>query len=750
MLRLSCNRPGVGRLAVAVLFINLFLCPPARGWEKGAADAIAAAALSSLPGEIGAFLEREKPSFISGWEENEGTLARYAGFSTYDSSGHAAAKLASQIALLRELFPNEKTPYMAYRMGILARLAADLSSPFATAVSPEELELRTRFMKDVETDRASLKAPTRPPRLLDNPSAAVTTIVKRASGWAGPVRSQYVSGRGYNVIAQQAAKTFYKTAVQMVRDALFTVGAAGGGAVEAAVRYNYYWDACHYYLKQGIAKNALAAYKKVAETAPSLQLERSISLQDAVEKYTLILNVSSLEEELRQAGAPPEEGVAEQLKAAFLPGAERFAKQSLDDRREEDSRIALTLCLREGRHSRAILQICRSLYGVEGLKDLDVPENAQRIYKEAGAFETAAEKAGDGGRIWVANDSLIHATALYSAVPSTVPDLHRESKERIEQIGQKMRSLPLSALLSENLFHAAVDSLVAGEGEAAMRDLQLIHAWKPGDTDVRSAIGDADAIRLFNQGKKLVKRGDYARAAEQFRQLAQRYPRSPLAGPSKKILALYARMQAENRGRLLTLLRSAYEASFVDDEDTVYQLCDEILGSHPEDDVRDRAKLLIAVAWYKSNGKGYRGIDKIFRDLLKRRVIEQEGDDLVLKKRLDFYFGLADPFPTMELSDFPESVLEKLGPKGANVISPEERADSNVELAGMRDDAQRSIDDVDEKIGQALDRQRSDLDDARDLHNEAKNLFEEGDYEGAKEKADEAIEELEKLMEPFE
>ncbi|MEJ2744855.1 MAG: hypothetical protein P8123_04085 [bacterium] len=376
MLQLSCNRPAAMRSAIAILFITLSLCLPARAWEKGAASAIEAAAFASLPGEAGAFLKREKSSFASGWGENEETRARYAGFSTYDSSGYAAAKLGSQIALLRELFPHEKTPYMAYRMGVLARLVADLNSPFATAVSPEELELRSRFMKDVETGLTALKAPIQPPRLLYNPDAAVKSIVKRASGWAGPVRSQYVSGRGYNVIARQAAKTFYRSAVQMVRDVLFTVGVGRGGAVEAAERYNYYWDACHYYLRQGMAKEALAAYDKVVETAHALQLDHAASLQDAVEKYTLILNVSSLEEELRQVGAPPEKGVAEQLMATFLPGAERFAKQSLDNRREEDCRIALTLCLREGYHSKTILHICRSLYGLEGMKDLEKTRGA--------------------------------------------------------------------------------------------------------------------------------------------------------------------------------------------------------------------------------------------------------------------------------------------------------------------------------------------------------------------------------------
>ncbi len=264
---------------------------------------------------------------------------------------------------------------------------------------------------------------------------------------------------------------------------------------------------------------------------------------------------------------------------------------------------------------------------------------------------------------------------------------------------------------------------------------------------------EPQALQLFDQGKKFVVSGDYERAAEQFKRLVQRHPHSPLCASARDMLALYDKMREESSGELLTLLRSAYEASFVDDQDTVYHLCDEILAARPDDDLRDRTQLLIAVAWYQSNGKGYHKIDKIFKDLFKHQVIEQQGDKLVLKKRLDFYFGLADSFPEMKLSEFTESVLEKLGPKGADVISPEERADSDKEPGRDRDDAQSSIDNADEKIGRAddriseiesdrdreLDRQRSDLDDARDLQNEAKSLFEEGDYEKAKEKADEAV-----------
>jgi len=764
MRRPSHNRPGAVRLAVTLLCAALSLCPPAHAWDKGTADALAGTAVTSLPGETGAFLEREKPFFTQGWEAGEETLARYAGFATYDSSGYAAAKLGTQITLLRELFPREQTPYMAYRLGILARLVADLNSPFATAASPQELKLRGQFMQDVEAHRAALKGAPQPPRLLRNPRAAVAAAVKRASGWAGPVRAQYLSGRGYNVIAQQAAATFYRASEQMVRDVLFTVGSGGGGTAEPAARYGYYRDACDYCLRRGMARDALAAYDRVADTAPALQAGSVVSLQDAVEKYSLILHILSLEENLRRAGASPERKAGEQLMASFLSGLARFAERSLDARRQEDSRFALSLCLREGYLPDWTLQNCRRLYGLEGLKNLDVPENAWKIYREANSLEAAAGRACDEGKLWMANDSFLHAAALYSAIPESVRELNRASNARIEQIRGMMRSLPLSALLSENLFHAAVDSLAAGDGNAAMRDLQLIQAWKPGDAEVRATIGDAEGLQLFTQGKKFVQIGDYTRAAEQFRRLVQRYPGSPFSVPAREMLKLYEKMQAESRGKLLTLLRSAYEASFVGDEETVYQLCDEILASHPADDLRDRAQLLIAVAWYESNAKGYHKIDKIFRDLLKGEVLEQDGDELVLKKSIDFYFGLADPFPKMKLSEFTESVLEKLGPGGAGVVSSEERADADKELGQTRDVTQETLDDSDANIESAedvisevesdrnteLQEQRSELDDARDTQGEAKSFFEDGNYEQAKEKAEEAGAEMERITEQME
>ena len=55
------------------------------------------------------------------------------------------------------------------------------------------------------------------PRLLANPAAAIKGALERSAGWAGPVRAQYLSGRGYNVIVRQAAAGSVRDAASLMR-----------------------------------------------------------------------------------------------------------------------------------------------------------------------------------------------------------------------------------------------------------------------------------------------------------------------------------------------------------------------------------------------------------------------------------------------------------------------------------------------------------------------------------------------------
>ncbi len=246
--------------------------------------------------------------------------------------------------------------------------------------------------------------------------------------------------------------------------------------------------------------------------------------------------------------------------------------------------------------------------------------------------------------------------------------------------------------------------------------------WAPGDRTVRGAAREAEAIRLFAKGRELYEAGDLEGAAKQFRAVAERHAKSTMAAQAGRMLDLYAQRKAQQRGALLLLLRGAYEASFTGDAKSVYARCDEILDADPDDDLQDRAQLLIALTWYETSQRGYQRIDRIFRDLLKHRVLEIDGADLVLKKKIAFYFGLTDEFPGMEIARLRGSLADKLNLRAA-ARGDDRGGDAQDLLDQARDEIEVASDLIDRGEGEQVD-----MSEARDLLEKAQDLV--GDAEG--------------------
>lgn len=697
--------------------------------------------MSSLTGDAAKLLRDRSSFFQQGLQADAETVRRYAGFASFDTTGYAVKRLGDQIALLRELFPTEQSPYMAYRLGVLTGLIMDLNSPFATATDPRSLKLRDRFMKDVEAHLAELRYEPRPPRVIRRPDSYVKAAIERSAGWVGPVRSQYLSGKGYNFIVQRAVSKFFNGAVQSVADVLYTIG-SGRGETAAAGRYEFDSDACSFYLSRGMKGEALEAYRKVGDAALSLKAGKIDSLEAAVDRYDLILQVASLKDSMEASGVEVRERVGEKLMEPFLLELSRLAKKYMDSGQGDKARVALEICLREKYLPEWVLKSLKKLYGLDKLKDLDVAENAWKIYLEANGFESMAGRAYTAGRLWAANDYFARAAALYSAIPGSARDLRKASRSRIDQIIGRMRTIPAAALLSEELFQAGVDSMAEEDVEAAVRGLQMSRHWGPEDGAVGGAIADAQSLQLFLKGRDFYQDGEYEKGVKYFRKLTSRFPRSPFAGPAKKMIDIFDKRKAMDAGRLLLLLKGAYEASFVGDKDSVFGLCDEILETGPSSDFRDRAHLLIVVAWYQSNQKGYLKIERVFRKLMRHRVLKEDGGKLILRKRIDFYFGLKDPFPEIDLSKLDDKILSKLdlGEEAAPPADAEEAAGEAIEKAADEIEAVEDMISRGEGEGRDMDDTRSLLDEAGDRLGDARDRFDEGVYDEAEEFAADALE----------
>lgn len=726
------------------------VAPPARGQEV-AVDRTASAALVGFEGAVPSLLRSQWRFFREGLEADAPTIYSYAGTSGFAAAGPASEAGAAQIALLRALFPSERSPYMAYRLGVLARTLMEMSAPLPLWVPADTAAVRERFLRDIEAHPAAPAAPPGPPRVLPNPASALKGALDRSSGWAGPVRAQYRAGRGYNTIARQAAEGSARVAVELVRNALATVGAERKAQVGPGTRDDFYRDACEFYLRRGMKDDAAAAYRLIAWEPGSPRID---SIEAAMERYAAVRDFEALEGRMKAAGVALPSPAGEKQKALFLTDLSAFARRCIENGWNESARTALAILLREGYQLDRTVGAMRDLYGLGDLRDLDVPENAWRVYREANRLEAAAGKARLEGRPFAANDALMRAVALYATIPEGAGGLRKSSQVRIAQVAGAMRDIPPDALASEELFQSAVGSIVDGDIDAAARSLSLSERLAPGDGAVREAAGEAEAIRLFNGGRELYEAGKYEKAAKQFRAVMEKHPRSALAPQAKRMLDLYAQRKAQQRAALLLLLRGAYEASFVGDSETVYARCDELLEAKPDDDLRDRAQLLIALTWYETSQRGYGRIDRIFRDLLKNRVLEVDGSDLVLKKRIDFYFGLKDAFPGMEIARLRGSLAGKLDLAQARG-GTSERGDAEETLRKARDEMDTATKLIERGEGERIDMRdaRSLLDKAGDLADEADELIASGALDEAEKKARDALgraeaarEEAEKLL----
>ena len=729
----SALHPCLAAICACALCLIL---SPAHGADI-VVDRVTAVALAGFDGAVPNLLRSQPEYFREGLDAGPATAFSYAGIAGVDAAGTAADALAAQIALTRALFPSERSPYMAYRLGVLTRTLIEMSFPLPAWAPPDTAGIRERFLRDIEAHPADLNATLAAPRVLANPAFALKGALARSSGWAGPVRAQYRAGRGYNPIARQAATGSAQAAASLVRNALATVGAERKAQVSLKFRDDFYRDACGFYLRRGMRSEAAAAYRLIAGETGLPQID---TIETAMERYALVRDLETLEKEVRAAGIEIPSPTGEKQKALFLTALSAFAQRCVDSGWKESARTALAILLREGYQPDRTVGAIGALYGLNELRDMDVPENAWRVYREANRLEAAAGKARLEGKPFAANDSLMRAAALYAAVPEGAGGLRKSSQARIAQVAGAMRDIPPDALASEELFQSAVGSIADGDIDAATRSLSLSERWAPGDRAVREAAQEAEAIRLFAKGKELYEAGEYDKAVKQFRLVVEKHPRSALAGQAGKMLDLAAQRKEQQRGALLLLLRGAYEASFVGDEETVYARCDELLAAKPDDDVRDRAQLLIALAWYDSSQRGYQNIDRIFRDLLKNRVIQVDGPDLVLKKKIDFYFGLKDQFPAMEIAKLKSSLTGKLnlerapGAKGG-------AKDAEDTLERARDEIKVATELIERGEGEKIDMRdaRSPLERATNLADDAAGLIESGTLDDAEKKARDAL-----------
>jgi len=285
---------STGALTVLVLG-SLSAPPPAVGWGDRSVERIVSESLSRLPAEVTDFLSKTDRYFSAGLNVSAGRKELYLGFSRPDNTGFASAALARQLNILSVLYEEGETPYLSYRLGVFSSAVIDCSFPLVL-VPADEASIRKNFSRDVDESIGSFTSRPRTPEPIADPDGYFRRMIERSSGWLQPVISQYRVGRGYDTVARLAAAESFQAAVTSLADVLYTISRAERDApVTDQERYNYYRDACRFYLDRGERKRAVEAYRKLEQSIRDHRLRPVESLSEGVERYRFILRLVELE-----------------------------------------------------------------------------------------------------------------------------------------------------------------------------------------------------------------------------------------------------------------------------------------------------------------------------------------------------------------------------------------------------------------------------------------------------------------------
>jgi len=238
---------------VTISALLVFLVPTlaANAWGPRATQAIARTAMHVVPPDVGAALRQyEEEVYAGAGISEEELLGRFPEY----GFGDPILTVISEIELLRAAKAQGASPYLAYRVGVLGQLVADMNQPFFTAPGSEEQRgVREQYEADAEVVPATGIGYEASKRryLLD-----VRSYFEERGAYLQDaealIASDYDSGTGFDGYARRSLSAHLTGAVNAVADVWFTMLGEPPVPTEPAARAislrNYYVDAIGFYL----------------------------------------------------------------------------------------------------------------------------------------------------------------------------------------------------------------------------------------------------------------------------------------------------------------------------------------------------------------------------------------------------------------------------------------------------------------------------------------------------------------------
>jgi tetratricopeptide (TPR) repeat protein len=210
--------------------------------------------------------------------------------------------IEQEMYLLRAVRGERVDPYYAYRLGLLGKLVAQATAPFARG-NPE---YRRRYFEDVDRHIQSVELRPSQRKIVD-PRAYFSLVIGQARTQEATIATDYQSGTGFNGVARAAISIDASRSVDAVADVWYTLlsglsaGVVTAANVSGATRQEYLLNAVDFYLKRGNLTEAQSSYARIRDANMlSVEVRKRVGdmyfdagqFERAIEEYQAVLDVS--------------------------------------------------------------------------------------------------------------------------------------------------------------------------------------------------------------------------------------------------------------------------------------------------------------------------------------------------------------------------------------------------------------------------------------------------------------------------
>lgn len=424
MRKLHCKNNNVN---LFLLLIYLFLSVTTYGWGPTAQISIVNNALHLIDKELNTNLKKLENEIRNGAGVTEETLYELVPLAI----SNKIQAVESEINLLAYTKTKKIDAYFGFRLGVLGKLVAQLTSPLQNA----DKTIQTLYNMDVESkiDKVNLKIS---PRQMVNPPTYFSQLLRQISSRDLIFEQEYKRNIGFAGTASTTLPECVSISVNAVADVWFTILSPTNvvPSVSENLLRDYAIQGCIFFAKRGNpeeTRNGISKLSELVSFTDEMYVKSGDALMNygmeelAIEQYKNAINLN-----------PNRKEVARKIADYYVRKSEELFKQRKLEDALENAKNATSADPLHPTAERLRLEVEKEI------RDRDTRyEQTKEALERAEKLQTLSEQEAISGRIAEAIVLLREALAVYNDMSDEFPLETQQKMRGIRRVNARIQEL---------------------------------------------------------------------------------------------------------------------------------------------------------------------------------------------------------------------------------------------------------------------------------------------------------------------